>query len=100
MKRGMELIRRGLSVAIEKERDQQAQGDLKDSGGKRTAAPYDDCFGCGQEPGQFLQPDRTALAQIVPIISYTAANQRHTRDPVRRTWRTLVDEFLTCRDQA
>src|SRR5208282_6870165 len=37
MERGMQLVRRGMSVAIEKERDQQAQSDLKDTFGKCLA---------------------------------------------------------------
>src|ERR1019366_586227 len=65
MKRGMELVSSGISVAIEKERDKQTQNDLKDSLGKCTPAPQDDCLRSGSQPGQFLQPHRTALVQVV-----------------------------------
>src|ERR1700683_4170104 len=99
MKRGFELTRSGVPVAIEKERDQQAQTNLKDACRKCVPAPYDNCLRSRQQSRQFLQSDRTALVQVVPVGGETAAHQRDARDPVGRTRRTLTDEFLTGCDQ-
>src|SRR5271156_6164893 len=46
-----------------------------------------------------MQPYRSALVQVVPVVGDVAANQRNACYPVGRTRRPLLDEFLTRRDQ-
>src|SRR5712664_1623060 len=100
MKRSLELVRGRVPVAIEEESDQQTQYDLDDAFGERATALQGDYLRSRQQPRQFLEPHRAALVQVLPIVGDTAADQRNARDPVGRTWRALMDEFLTCRDQS
>src|SRR5260370_2977990 len=96
MKRGLELAGSGMSIAEEKECDQQTQNDLNDAVGECSTTPQDDYLRSGKQPGHLRQPYRTPLVQVLPLIADTPPNYTTAATRFRATGRSVSEGVPRC----